>query len=137
MFSLIAIGASLMFLFTLFRAVKIWHNPRHYEYVVNQLKTLPFRKDVTRGLVRGNAVNAAEMGAMSVLFGMGWVVGVDSPDFDADAHPLFTPVAIGLIFACIALFLVHMLVVWFNWPRWCVPPYLRNEPGVWRSRRSA
>jgi len=121
-----------------FVAVMLWRmTPARFNEMDKQLRLVsPFNGDVARGSLRGFAtapVALAFLTAMVVLTSMsayrtsvggGSTERLDSLAFDA--------LIAGLVFL-----VLHVVVIWFNWPRWFSPAYLRHEQGVWAARRTS
>jgi hypothetical protein len=121
-----------------FVAVVVWRTtPGRFNEMDKQMRrTSPFNGDVARGSLRGFAtfpVAGVFLTAMQVLTSMsahrksvggGSTERLDSLAFDA--------LIAGLVF-----FVLHVVVIWFNWPRWFSPAHLRHEQGVWAARRTS
>ena len=118
--------------FSVWRAVRLWRHPEYFFYVVaSQAFVFPFKKDVRRGLVRGWVPFSAAFVALTC--GMLALIATNSQQ---DPHSPWGIVGIGFVALFLLGFVLQLSVVWFNRPRWCIPPYLRTERGVWVARRT-
>jgi hypothetical protein len=116
------------------QALRLWGNPGYLDRMMLASRVLPFRQDVRRGAVRG----AVPLSAALALAAAGVLVfAVFRP---APGRPGGGAVA---VVACFALMLIafgfHFAIIWFNRPRWLVPPHMRADEGTltaWFGRRN-
>lgn len=126
--------------FAVWRSVKVWRQDEAYLLRTSAwMVVFPVAPDFRRGLARGRAPFAVGLAALTVAMILFIAGGAASPHMARPipgARPPW-PILVGLPFlaAFLAGEVLLLSVAWFNRPRWCVPPFLRDEPGVWRSRR--
>jgi hypothetical protein len=122
--------------FLTWRTFRMWRDPDYYQKVISQSTTLPVSAEVARGLTRGTAPLAAALLCAALFTPL--VVYTDGGGRGVTQGP---PALAYLEWALILVFLVamaaHLCIAWFNRPKFLVPPYLRDEPGVREQRRTS
>lgn len=120
--------------YSLWRSFRMWRNRDYFERVVARSSFYPFKSDVRRGLERGWVPFSIGLTSFLVALPSGIIANAEV----ADGNRTSIWLLISIIFLVIFLVgeVLQITVVWFNRPRWCVPPYLRSEAGVWATRRS-
>jgi hypothetical protein len=120
--------------FSGWQAFQLWRDPRYVSRMMLAGSILPFSKDVRRGAVRGAlplSVGVALAAAGLLAF------SVSRP---APGHPTARAIVAVVFFGLMLVaFGCHFAIIWFNRPRWLVPPHMRAEGGMavarWRPRR--
>ncbi|WP_145935975.1 hypothetical protein [Amycolatopsis bartoniae] len=117
-------------LFCCWRSYRLWRSREYFERVIKQMLVIPFGNDVCRGLLRGwlpftLGVTALAVSVPMLLFGTARMNG-----------PILLA-AISLVGVTAVGVFLQLTVTWFSRPKWCIPPYLRQEQGVWAERRGS
>jgi hypothetical protein len=116
-FGTLAVGSLLL-------AVSIWNSRRYFALTVRQFSHVPISDGLRRGLVRGAIPWAIGIASLAV----------DVPilsEYAANHSRLLLFVAILLLAVFIGGLGLQVAVAGFNRPKKLVPPYLRDDPGVW------
>lgn len=116
-------------IFTVRWAVRAWRDPQYFRLKVSFFG--PFNEDMLHGLSRGLAPFAASMTALALALPFLLISMV------APRNHGFAVIGLSLVLVFVAGVALQVAVAGFNRPKWCVPPYLRAEPGVWAARRQA
>jgi hypothetical protein len=115
--------------------VKVWRDPAYADTISRGGRMLPFGYATSRGVTRGllglwSGLAFLGAGTIAVALLPSGTTGQASPD-------LVTAIVLyGLGLLGIAL---NVAIVWFNRPRFLVPPHLRDEDGLvtawWKNRK--
>ncbi|WP_330287311.1 hypothetical protein [Streptomyces sp. NBC_00576] len=117
--------------FSVWRARRLWTDPGYYQRVVDQ-RVFRFKDDVSRGLVRGWA--PFSVGALAMLVAMVFFIVIGAGQHQHGSPSAAPVVALLLVLVFVIGIVLQLSIAWFNSPRWCVPPYLRQEAGAWAER---
>lgn len=91
---------------------------------------------VRRGMVRGTVVRLAQLIAIAIML-LTAMLAYDVAGRDSN---LFAPLLIcALLFLLLATaaFFLQLSIIWFNRPRFLVPPHMRDQVGTLVARRRA
>lgn len=115
-------------------ASKIWKgDERATEKLLRSFAGMPFDITVRRGMVRAVVPLLAQLTATlgAVVFAL---IGMATWHGGSKFTPLMV-VALSLLVLAVLTFLVQISIIWFNRPRWLVPPPLRGDVGTITARR--
>ncbi|MEV7025141.1 hypothetical protein [Kitasatospora sp. NPDC093558] len=112
--------------FSTWRAVRVATRPDLFEPYARQESLGIFGPRFSRGMVRGSAPMAVASWALVAFM---CTAVATSGRAEASAGSLLAAAASLAILVAGAL--VAVSVAAFNRPKWCVPRYLRDEPGAW------
>ena len=134
-----ALGGSLVFLglvavTLVLLIVRLWRGESKVaETLEIGFAATPFRGDVKHGMVRGIVPLAAQI-VFIIATVVSAVAGMSSWHGGTKLTPLML-IALANLIAMLVAFVLHFSVIYFNRPRWLVPPFMRHEPGVIEGRR--
>ncbi|MEE1782860.1 hypothetical protein PUR71_08015 [Streptomyces sp. SP17BM10] len=115
--------------FNTWRAVMVARRPDLFEPYAQQEPLSIFSPRFRRGMVRGSAPMAVASWALAAFMCTAVVMGGRTA-VSADSL-LIAAIPLAVL---VAGFLMAISVAAFNRPKWCVPRYLRDEPGAWSKR---
>lgn len=112
------------------RGLQLWHRDRRFRKSL--VRGNYYRRAVNDGLERAMMPGAASSACMGGMFLAWFAAGGGHP---AGVLRLLFAVAAGGMFVSVC---ASWAIVYFNRPRWMVPPFMRSELGIttawWRSR---
>jgi hypothetical protein len=113
--------------------VRVWRDPTSFSPA--WMRTFPFTDGFRDGFHRGRIAGGAAHAFMAVMMVSGIIVARDDPDISATVKWSSIVSSIGTVVS----FLTSAFIVWFNRPRFLVPPHLRGQSGTfivwWREKR--
>lgn len=114
---------------------KVWRDPAYADTISRGGRMLPFGYATSRGVTRGMLglwFGLAFLGAGTIAVAL-----LPSGPTQKASTGLIT----AIVLYCIGVFgiALNVLIVWFNQPRFLVPPHMRDEDGLvtawWRARK--
>lgn len=116
---------------------RLWNDERYVERMVRSFSVLPYSPAVGRGAVRGSAALTAMAFSAFVFFAAAGVLELQG-GHKGDVASLISLIG---VFAFISCFVVHLSLIWFNFPRLFAVPSMRGDIGTvtaaFRRRSSA
>ncbi|WP_423461986.1 hypothetical protein ACO229_15050 [Promicromonospora sp. MS192] len=120
-------------LFAIYEAVRLWFDPRRIPVLVARMRNGIGRGDLLRSRAHVRALPViCVMGGLLVVDGviLNRAAGADLPQA-LGAFVFFSIPGNGILLALWAA------IVWFNRPRFLVPPHMRADAGLRAARRAA
>lgn len=115
---------------------RIWRgDERTTRRMRNAFVVFPVNSDVRQAMVRAVVALLLQLSLMLAAM-IAMVIGMARWDGGSKVT-LWTVSGIVAFAAAMAMVAVQAAIVWFNRPRFLVPPPLRGEAGVWADRKAA
>ena len=118
-------------IFSWWRAIRAWRDPRYSRDVWNPLQGGP-SEPVVRGHIRGLVPFAV---FVSGIFG--YSVGMTLGSAGGPAGRVAADVVLASASGAVLGAVLQLTILWFNWPRLLVLPHMRDEVGTVTARRRA